>query len=214
MPNRDSSFGILMADIGLGVIAVLFMLIGALGVENWQSKDARSRVRKLAQQNAELKEKVKKLEDEKVQPVDSLHVPEGPWVKRGNEYRAILPEQILFESGSAEVKKDAYKMLAKISGSIMVYNPIRIQVEGHTDTVAISSRLRSKYKTNWELSTARAVAVVRFLQNQGVPPRLLCAVGYGQYRQASYSSLIKNRRLEIAIYPGLPDSPKTARGLK
>jgi chemotaxis protein MotB len=82
----------------------------------------------------------------------------------------------------------------------------RIQVEGHTDNVPILSDLKNRYPTNWELSTARATEVVRYLQEHGgLDARLLSATGYGQFQPVASNDTDegkhKNRRIEIVLLP-------------
>jgi len=82
-----------------------------------------------------------------------------------------LVDQVLFDSGQAEVKPAGQKVLKQVSDLLKTVTDKQIRIEGHTDNVPISVKLRSRYKTNWELSTARATAVVRYLIAQdGVDP--------------------------------------------
>jgi chemotaxis protein MotB len=71
---------------------------------------------------------------------------------------------------------------------------------GHTDKLPISS---AAFPSNWELSTARAISVVKFLTEQGIPPHRLAAIGYGEYQPldsgGSTEALAKNRRIEVKI---------------
>ena len=81
-----------------------------------------------------------------------------------------------------------------------------IRVEGHTDNVPIAPSLRVRFATNWELSTARATAVVRYLQDKaGIAPDHLIASGYGEYRPLSPNTTpegrAQNRRIEIVLVP-------------
>jgi len=84
----------------------------------------------------------------------------------------------------------------------------QIQVSGHTDSHPISEKLATQFPTNWELSTARAVNVVRFLQEKAnVPAKNLVATGYGEYHpiasNKSSSGRARNRRIEILLTPSL-----------
>ena len=83
---------------------------------------------------------------------------------------------------------------------------LKIHVIGHTDNVPIRGNARLRFPTNWELSTARALAAVRFLtERAGVDPRRLGAVGYGEYRPVADNSTpegrARNRRIAITILP-------------
>ena len=83
-----------------------------------------------------------------------------------------MVEKVLFDSGSADIKKDGKKVLERVGEILKQVKDRQINVEGHTDNVPISSRLRDKFPTNWELSTARATNVVRYLKEKvGLDPR-------------------------------------------
>lgn len=111
-----------------------------------------------------------------------------------------LKEAGFFDSGSAEVKRTSYGLLAKVAESLTSYsNPIR--VEGNTDNVPISSHL---FKSNWELSTARATNIVHYLiETYGFRPEKISAVGYGEYRtiadNGNEAGRRKNRRVDIVL---------------
>jgi chemotaxis protein MotB len=78
-----------------------------------------------------------------------------------------------------------------------------LRVEGHTDSIPIIGKLTEKYPTNWELSTARSSAVVRYLIELGAPKEKLAAVGYADARPIASNSTVegraKNRRVEFII---------------
>ena len=90
-----------------------------------------------------------------------------------------MAEKVLFPSGSATVSRDGKATLAKIADAFKNVKGRMIRVEGHTDTVPIKT---VRFPSNWELSSARAIAVVRILQDEGVDPTLLGAAGYSQYQ--------------------------------
>jgi chemotaxis protein MotB len=117
-----------------------------------------------------------------------------------------LVDQVLFDSGQAEVKPAGQKVLKQVSDLLKTVTDKQIRIEGHTDNVPISVKLQSRYKTNWELSTARATAVVRYLIAQdGVDPRQLSAAGYADTQPVASNDTEKgrsaNRRIEIVLYP-------------
>jgi len=113
---------------------------------------------------------------------------------------------LLFDSGKAEIKPGAYPLLEKVS-SILKNNMLKFNVgiEGHTDNVPIQ---RSGWKSNWELSTSRALSVLHYLVNdQGISPERLSAIGYGEYRPVASNETKdgrkQNRRVEIVILPNV-----------
>lgn len=116
-----------------------------------------------------------------------------------------MVEKILFDSGSAEIKKDGKKVIDRVAEILAKVTNKQIRVEGYTDNVPISPRLAVKFPTNWELSTARATTVARHLQDKGIDPKLLSAAGYSEYRPVapndSDEGRAKNRRIEISLIP-------------
>ncbi|MFH1847538.1 MAG: OmpA family protein [Candidatus Omnitrophota bacterium] len=115
----------------------------------------------------------------------------------------IVSDDILFDSGKAEFKKDAHTTLDKVAKILEQKVPDKnIGVSGHTDNVPIKF---SKWKSNWELSTARATNVVHHLAEKGVLSAKLSATGYGEHRpldsNATETGRSKNRRVEILILP-------------
>ncbi len=122
-----------------------------------------------------------------------------------NEQVITIPGEILYETGDAELKKVSYKTLDLIAAEIK--NEMRdednwvIRVEGHTDDVPISNW---KYRSNWELSTSRAVSIVRyFLENGYFEAEQMTAMGYGKFKPLApndtQENRRKNRRVEIRL---------------
>jgi len=114
-----------------------------------------------------------------------------------------LVDSVLFDSGKAEVKPNGLVVLQKVIDILKGIEDKSIRVEGHTDNVPIVGALTRRYATNWELSTARAINVARYLQLQGVNPALLAAVAYGEYKPVAGNDTdegrAKNRRIEIVL---------------
>jgi chemotaxis protein MotB len=115
-----------------------------------------------------------------------------------------LVDKILFDSGKAEVKADGRTVLDKVGSVLNGVAGKNISIEGHTDNKPIAGDLRSKYDTNWELSTARATAVARYLQDHAkVDPARLVAAGYGEYHPVASNDTpegrAQNRRIEIVL---------------
>ena len=89
-----------------------------------------------------------------------------------------LGDAILFDPGQATLKSDGQRALRQVAQALKEIPERDFLVAGHTDNRPIKS---SPYASNWELSTARAVTVVRFLQSEGVDPRRLAAAGYSEF---------------------------------
>jgi chemotaxis protein MotB len=118
-----------------------------------------------------------------------------------------LKDSIIFSSGSADTSEQSRKIFDEIASILADYsNPV--QVEGFTDNVPINS---VRYPTNWELSTARASAIVKHLAAKGVAPERLAAVGYGEYQPVasndSEQGRAQNRRVTIMIAKRKMDRP-------
>ncbi len=114
-----------------------------------------------------------------------------------------LNNAVFFQSGSAEIRKDNEDALIEVAGMVNSLNNY-IRIEGHTDNVPMHSTL---YPSNWELSTARAVSVVRlFVDKCNIEPEKLVAVGYGEYKPVADNSTAegrtKNRRIDIIVLSG------------
>jgi chemotaxis protein MotB len=110
----------------------------------------------------------------------------------------------MFDSGEAELKPAGAAVLRKVAGVLAQHPNIKVHVIGHTDNVPIRAAARNRFPSNWELSTARATAAVRFLtETAGVDPRRLGAVGYGEFRpvadNATAEGRARNRRIAIVI---------------
>ena len=113
-------------------------------------------------------------------------------------------ERVLFDSGEATLKPGGQQVLRRVAEVLAQYPERQIHVIGHTDNVPIRAGARDRYPSNWELSTARATAAVRFLSEQaGVAPTRLGAVGYGEFRpvadNTSPEGRARNRRIALVV---------------
>ncbi len=120
--------------------------------------------------------------------------------------KVTFVDKILFESGSVKVKPKGQEVLLKLADSFRDREDQKIAVEGHTDNVQIGSALLDRFPTNWELSAARATAVVRFLQEKGnIAPERLTASGFSFFRPVATNETPEdrkqNRRIEIILVP-------------
>ena len=120
--------------------------------------------------------------------------------------KVTFVDKILFDSGSVMIKPKGQEVLLKLADSFRDNKDQNIVVEGHTDDVQIGSALLDRFPTNWELSTARATAVVRFLQEKGnIEPERLTASGFSFYRPVATNETPEgrkeNRRIEIILVP-------------
>jgi chemotaxis protein MotB len=117
--------------------------------------------------------------------------------------RFVFQSEVLFPSGSAQLQPAGEKQLAEVAQRLMeiasrIPKDINwvLQVDGHTDDKPIRNVV---YPSNWELSAARAIAVVKFLHSQGIPNDRLVAAGYGEYQPLSAIDSARNRRIELKL---------------
>jgi chemotaxis protein MotB len=119
-----------------------------------------------------------------------------------------LPDNILFESGEAELKEVGEAALAEIVEVLKTIPGREFQVAGHTDNIPISSR---RFPSNWELSTSRAVAVAKFMIERGLEGGRLSAAGHAETAPVASNDTpegrAQNRRIEIILLPNLDELP-------
>ncbi len=117
-----------------------------------------------------------------------------------------LDNQILFQSGRAELQSQGKHVLAQVADVLKSVQGHEIQVQGHTDNVKIAGALKARFPSNWELSAARAAAVLRFLQDVGkIDPALLVLQAYADQKPIGDNSTPEgrhqNRRVDIVLVP-------------
>ncbi|MCK4835876.1 MAG: OmpA family protein [Candidatus Aminicenantes bacterium] len=115
---------------------------------------------------------------------------------------------ILFDSGSHQLKESGLKLLESVFPVLKKSTAKNdIFIAGHTDNVPIKKEFQHKYHSNWDLSTYRAIEVVRYLTAKGLNPTTLTAAGYGEYKpisdNISETGKAKNRRVELFVIPRL-----------
>jgi chemotaxis protein MotB len=114
-----------------------------------------------------------------------------------------MKDKILFSSGSVKINPEGQAALAKVADALKDVQGKIVRVEGHTDDVPTDPK--GPFPSNWELSTTRALAVVKLLQEKGVPAQRLSAAGYGEYHPISSNKTAQgksqNRRIEIVLAP-------------
>jgi len=119
-----------------------------------------------------------------------------------------LPSGILFASGQAELSKEGQTALSEVLNVLSEFKDRRFAIAGHTDTDPIKSK---KFKSNWELSTARALTVVQFMISAGFPATNVSAVGFGEFDPVApndnEANKQLNRRIEIILVPDLSELP-------
>lgn len=159
----------------------------------------------------QLQEKVIRLLDDTKKTIetslkDQIAAQDIEVVEVEDKLKLVFVDKILFDSGSAEINSTGETLLQLVAASLKENKNHWIVVEGHTDDVPLSPALKKRFPSNWELSSARAVAVVRFLQEKGgLAPERLAVHGYSFYRPVATNKTPEgrrqNRRIEIILSP-------------
>jgi chemotaxis protein MotB len=127
---------------------------------------------------------------------------------RNGRMLLALPNDILFDSGKVEIKQEGKEALGKVAKVLAGMPDRHFLVAGHTDNVPIKTH---KFRSNWELSTQRAVEVTRLLVEGGMKPAQLGAAGYADFDPAASNDTPdgqkQNRRIEIVVEPNLSELP-------
>lgn len=121
-----------------------------------------------------------------------------------NRSMITMPDAVTFASGSADLTDEGKMIIAKVWEVLSRYPDRRILIEGHTDDVPIAPQYQDRFQTNWELSAARALAVVHYVRAAfETPPGRLAAVGCGEHQPVADNSTVdgkaKNRRVVIVV---------------
>ena len=180
------------------------------------SKDSLQKdVQAKASELAELKGTHDKLQDKMK---DEIAKGEIELTQSGLRLKVDMVDKILFDSGDAAMSKRGEGVLARVGAVLANIADKQIHVSGHTDNQPITGKLLEKYPSNWELSMARAMTVVRFLQDTAkVPPDRLVATGQGEHHPIASNKTTKgrarNRRIEILLTPALDGRPVSKQAL-
>lgn len=169
--------------------------ISALNESLAQSKDKLEKARaELEKKSEEYQSLAKSLKDEINAGKIELSELKGRMVVK-------MKDKILFSSGSVKINPEGQAALAKVAEALKGVAGKLIRVEGHTDDVPTDPK--GPFPSNWELSTTRAIAVVKLLQDKGVPAEKLSAVGYGEHHPITSNRTpqgkSQNRRIEIVL---------------
>lgn len=218
---------------GMVAISVLFVLSVITGCTNWKQRytelevehqnlkglyencvasldDSASEKAQLSQQlsqaQRQLEEMKRQIDAKKATPAQATGFQVGDVAvdEKAGTITVTLPNTILFPSGQASLKGATSQELDHIYSVIRErYSGRKIDVIGHTDTDPIQ-KTKDKWKDNWELSAQRALTVLRYLVNRGIPPQDIRAIGCGEARpvapNTTAANKAKNRRVEIVVH--------------
>ncbi len=183
---------------------ILLVVVGLSGCtfifQKGRTSD-RQKIEELSHQVDELAQAKRLLEDRLSQEIDDKQV-RLKMMDKGLVITFVA--DVLFDSGKAKIKPGAYASLDKVIRVLKENVPdLSVGIEGHTDNQPIKV---SGWKSNWELSTARALSVLHYMvDKEGISPERLSAIGYGEYRPVASNDTTSdrqlNRRVEIVILP-------------
>jgi len=188
----------------LKTAAVIFLTFSLAGCTFIFQKGRRSdvdKIEKLSQQLDELTQTKKLLEERLSQEIKDKQV-RLQMMEKGLVITFVA--DVLFDSGKAVIRQEASPILDKVARVLRENVPeLSVGIEGHTDNDPIK---HSGWKSNWELSTARALSVLHYLVEQKeISPERVSAIGYGQYHPVASNDAKEgrqtNRRVEVVILP-------------
>ena len=188
-----------------GIVLVFFVLSTLTGCTIILQKGRRSDIEKIG----ELSTEIDRLSQAKAALEDRLKAEiAAKEVSLSMEERGLVltfVSEVLFDSGKAVIKTGAYQALDKVAQVLLSSAAgMNVGIEGHTDNQPIKF---SKWGSNWELSGARALAVLNYLLEKGVEPTRLSFIGYGEFRPVDSNDTKegrqKNRRVEVIILPAM-----------
>jgi len=195
------------------IALILFVSISLSGCTFIFQKGRRSDARKIEELSAQLEElnQTKRLLEDRLSTEIQDQQVKLEMLEKGLVITVL--GDLLFDSGKADIRSEAHNILGKVARvlkeNVAEYN---IGIEGHTDNQPIR---QSGWKSNWELSSARALSVLHYLVNEkGISPNRLSAIGYGEYRPVSSDNTKGgrqlNRRVEIVILPKITKVKETS----
>lgn len=193
-----------MKDKAIRIICIFIMTISLVGCTIIFQKGRRSDVEKISELSSQLDElnaARRLLEDRLKQEIADKQV-RLEMAEKGLVITFVA--DVLFDSGKAKIKTEATGSLDKVA-RVLTENlaDFSIGIEGHTDNQPIKY---SGWKSNWELSTARALSVLHYLtDDKGISGERVSAIGYGEYHPVAYNDTKEgmqlNRRVEIVVLP-------------
>ena len=170
--------------------------------------DAKARLEDLRKQKAAAEARAQTFRNLVAQLRSMIDAGQLKVIIRDGRMIIALPNDVLFDSGKTAIKPDGVAALTQVAQVLAGIPDRHFLVAGDTDDVPIHT---SRFPSNWELSTARAVEVVKLLVDKGVKPEVLAAAGYGQFDPVapndSPDHRAQNRRIEIVLQPNLADLP-------
>lgn len=207
-------------------LGIIFLLAGCSGMEKLETENASlktqvteleqvkkdygdkltSSQRKSEQEQARLKAEMEQLRADLNQKLQQQISENQALVQKVEDLTVVtLGEKAMFGSGLADLTPFGSQTISKMAEALANYPDYHIRIEGHTDNKPVGKNLKAQFASNWELSTARATAVVRFMiYGLQIDPQRLSAAGYAQYRPAAENDTAEgralNRRIRVVVF--------------
>jgi chemotaxis protein MotB len=172
-----------------------------------QIADLQAEVEELHAQLDTERQRSEELNTELTQALSEHRAQEQVWMEQKDMLTTMtLDGEVAFGSGSASIRNEGQAILDRIFEIVANYPDRDVLIEGHTDDVPIAEKWQHRYKSNWELSSARAHAVLHYaVKSYGMDPGRVAAVGYGEYRPLTSNDTPEgratNRRVVITVGP-------------
>jgi chemotaxis protein MotB len=165
-------------------------------------EESKERIEKLVAEKEEATKAQKDLESKMRSALESKDVTIS---ELQGKLTVNILDRVLFDSGEAVLKPEGQTVLDQVANVLSQYPNRQIEVVGHTDNVPIRFNPNNPFKTNWELSSGRAIAAVKYLIEKGVDPKRLGAVAYGEFHpiaeNATAEGRARNRRIALVVMP-------------
>jgi chemotaxis protein MotB len=158
------------------------------------------------QEKAKLRQEMEAMRQELNESLEQKAAEKNVLIEKLKDLTIIeIGEEKMFGSGLADLTKQGAGIVKRLVGVLNQYPGYQIRVEGHSDAVPVGASLKATYPSNWELSSARATSVVRYMiYGLKVAPERLSAVGYAHYRPIADNDTeegkAKNRRIRLVVF--------------
>jgi len=192
------------------VLGLAILLVGCAGnkqVIAEKDQEIARLQKELAQFKTETATAKNQLAEDLNRQLADLKQKEQVWIQEKGDLTTItMSNAVLFASGSVKLNPDGNKIIDEIWKVLAKYPEREVQIQGHTDNVPIARKFEGRFKSNWELSSARAHTVLHYVTAKpDAKPKRLAAVGFGEFRpiadNATEEGRAKNRRVVIAVGP-------------
>jgi chemotaxis protein MotB len=196
----------------LNISLALVFVLGLSGCTIILQKGRRTDIEKISKLKNDMTELERAKEELEKRLQDEINDKQVKVEMQGKGLVITFVSEVLFDSGKAKLRKDSHAKLDKVADVLnTTVADLNIGIEGHTDNRPIK---RSGWKSNWELSTARALSVLHYLSDKSVSEPRMAAIGYGEYKPVASNDTKEgrqaNRRVEIVILPKTETKPGDA----